>query len=182
MQSQGPMSPQKRISYFRCANPDESLTSSTALWHSAIFQNDKQLTYYCPALIRPGVTQVKHMHMHRSATVPGSVEPLLEGEILPVFARFRLPSSMEKIACGGAAEPVDPGLDVPPVQGRANTGPRTRWMSISQGNDSGASKSVGTSAHKRAAIRIWRHPNSLHLWKPAGHCTVGSPCCPLDFP
>ena len=33
------------------------------LWHSAIFQNDKQLTYYCPALIRQGVTQVKHKFM-----------------------------------------------------------------------------------------------------------------------
>ena len=34
------------------------------LWHSAIFQHEKQLTYYCPALIRQGITQVKHMFVN----------------------------------------------------------------------------------------------------------------------
>ena len=36
------------------------------LWHSAIFQDDRQLTYYCPMLVRQGVThtQVKHMFVN----------------------------------------------------------------------------------------------------------------------
>ena len=51
-----------------------------------------------------------------------------------------------------AAKPSDPGLDVPLVQGRGNTRPRTGWMSVWQGNDAGAEKSVETSAHKRATV------------------------------
>ena len=35
---------------------DHNMVGELPLWHSAIFQNDKQLTYYCPALIRQGVT------------------------------------------------------------------------------------------------------------------------------
>ena len=40
---------------------DNSAVGELPLWHSAIFQSEKQLTYYCPALIRQGITQVKHM-------------------------------------------------------------------------------------------------------------------------
>ena len=89
---------------------------------------------------------------HRNTTVSGSMEPFLEGEILPVLTRFRLSSFREKNTCGGAAEPVDPGFDMPPVQGGGNTGSRTGGMPLSQSNDSGSYKSVGTSARQRKTI------------------------------
>ena len=40
---------------------DNSAVGEPPLWHSDIFQNEKQLTYYCPARIQQGITQVKHM-------------------------------------------------------------------------------------------------------------------------
>ena len=45
---------------------DQSAMGDLPLWHSAIFRNGKQLSYYCPALICQGVTQVKHMFVHES--------------------------------------------------------------------------------------------------------------------
>ena len=96
--------------------------------------------------------QARSKPTHTNTAVSGSMQPFLEGEILPVSKRFPLSSFMEKTTCGGAAEPVYPRFDVPPVQGGANTGSRTGGMRDSQSNDSSSYKSVGTSARQRKAI------------------------------
>ena len=43
---------------------DHDMVGELPLWHSAIFQNDKRLTYFCLALMRQEVTQVKHMFVN----------------------------------------------------------------------------------------------------------------------
>ena len=56
---------------------DNSAVGELPLWHSAIFQNEKQLTYYCPALIQQGITQVKHMFVNGAPQeeVPKKIGP-----------------------------------------------------------------------------------------------------------
>ena len=45
---------------------DHTPIGGLPLWHSAIFQSDKQLTHHCPSMIHHGIGQVKHMFVEGS--------------------------------------------------------------------------------------------------------------------
>ena len=62
---------------------DTSARGLLPLWYSAVFKNEKHLTYYCPALIQKGILMVKDLYDD-----DGRIKPSLLSKIAPTWKQI----------------------------------------------------------------------------------------------